>query len=578
MFEENTKQVNQILSRLFIRLSPAILALAALSFAGVFEFGTTYCVILIVTGFFTAFTPSLLIRHLSPDVLKHYMITTVALFIGILATNNKIGVNITYLLAPLFSCLYFDQRFVLHSSAFSYVIMVAALYINSASKLEVTLQGRDRFAMFVAYTLGYTIEYVVVVALMIFLVRRARLMMEQRHDAEEANRMKSQFLSSMSHEIRTPMNAIIGMADVALREEMTPELRKCINIIHSSSTGLLEIINDILDLSRVEAGKMKIMDEPYSTADLAEEMQAIVNARNLDHHVPIYYHIQPGMPPYLRGDSVRLRQIMLNFASNAIKYTDTGRIDITLGCTPVQDGQTELMFSVKDTGQGILPEDMDKLFTLYSQFNPRQNHGKESSGIGLAVCKAFADAMGGTIKAESTFGEGSTFAFSVPQKLSDAPAAPAEDPTGPTASFTARGVRALIVGDNDINREVLKALLEPLQMTLEEAADGQQAVARAACQPYDLIFMDSHMPVMTGEEATRAIRSTEGPNQGTPIIALTADAIAGVREQLLQSGMNDYLVKPINVDTLCAVILRHLPADRIQPAPETPTNKGGTPQ
>lgn len=569
MFEENTKQVNLILSRLFIRLAPALLALAGLSFAGVFEFGTTYCIILIVTGFFTAFTPSLLIRYLSPDALKHYMLFTVALFIGILATNNKIGVNITFLLAPLFSCLYFDPRLVLHSSAFSYVVMVAALYINSAAKLEVTLQGRDRFAMFIAYTLGYTIEYAVVVALMLFLVRRARQMMEQRHDAEEANRMKSQFLSSMSHEIRTPMNAIIGMADVALRQEMTPELRKCISIIRSSSTGLLEIINDILDLSRVEAGKIKIINEPYSTADLAEEMQAIVDARSLDHPVPIYYHIQPDLPPCLRGDAVRLRQIMLNLASNAIKYTDTGRIDITLGCAPVQDGQTELMFSVKDTGQGILPEDMNKLFTLYSQFNTRQNHGKESSGIGLAVCKGFVDAMGGTITAESTFGKGSTFAFSVPQKLAEAP--PAAAPQGEL--FTARGARALIVDDNALNREVLRSLLEPLQLVLDEAEDGQQAVARAACQPYDLIFMDSHMPVMNGTEATLAIRSTEGPNQSTPIIALTADAIAGVREQLLASGMNDYLVKPIDFGTLCAVIRRHLPASRIQPAIEGGANQ-----
>lgn len=564
MFEENTRQVNQILSRLFVRLSPALLALAGLSALGVFEFGTTYCILLVVTGFFVALTPTLLIRHVSADALKHYMLITVALFIGILATNNKIGVNITYLLAPLFSCLYFDEKLVLRTSAFSYAVMAAALYVNSAEKLEVTLQGRPRFQMFVAYTLGYTIEYVVVVALLVFLVRRARLMMEQRYSAEESNRMKSEFLSNMSHEIRTPMNAILGMAEVALRKEMSPELHKCLSIIQSSAQGLLEIINDILDLSRVEAGKLNIIPDTYSTATLAEDMMAIVDARNTEHKVPIHYHIQPDLPPYLRGDVVRLRQVMLNFASNAIKYTEHGSIDITLGCTAAPDGSANLNFSVKDTGQGIRPEDQARLFTPYTQFNARQNHGKESSGIGLAISKRFVEAMNGSIQVESRYGVGSTFSFTVPQAIADPPAVPAPLAEAPgTITFKAPGVRVLLVDDNAINREVLKALLAPMELDMEEAQNGQQAVARAASRSYDLIFMDSHMPVMSGEEATRAIRGTEGLNQGTPIIAVTADAIAGVREQLLASGMNDSITKPIDLTALCTVMRRYLPAEKI---------------
>lgn len=564
MFEENTKQVNEILSRLFIRLIPALLVMAGLSWVGIFEFGTTYCILLVVTGLFVALTPRLLIRRLSPDALKHYMILTVALFIGLLATNNKIGVNITFMLAPLFSCLYFDPRLVLHSSAVSYLLMVGALYCTSAEKLEVTLQGRPRFQMFVAFALGYTIEYVIVVALMIFLVKRARWMMEQRQSAEAANRMKSEFLSSMSHEIRTPMNAILGMADVALRREMSPEVRKCITIIQSSAKGLLEIINDILDLSRVEAGKLNIIPDTYSTAALAEDMTAIVDARNTEHKVPIYYHIQPDMPAYLRGDVVRLRQVMLNFASNAIKYTDHGCIDVTLGCTPAPDGGAILTYSVQDTGQGIRLEDQAQLFTPYSQFNTQQNHGKESTGMGLAIAKRFVDAMGGTVHVESRYGVGSTFSFSVPQQIADPPAQP-EREASPDISFKAPGVPVLLVDDNTINREVLKALLEPVELSIEEAANGQQAVAKASCRPYTLIFMDSHMPVMNGEEATRAIRSMDGPNQSTPIIALTADAIAGVREQLLQSGMNDYIIKPIDLNALNAVLRKYIPTDQIRP-------------
>ncbi len=568
MFEENTKQVNEIMARLLIRLFPALLVLTALSLLGVFEFGHTYCNIMLITGFLVAVTPSLLIRHLSPDGLKHYMLITLALFIAILATSSKIGVNITFLLAPAFSCLYFDPKLVLKNSIFSYLLMIGAVYINSADKLEVVLQGRPRFQMFVAFALGYSVEYIIMVALLYFLVSRARLMMEQRYSAEEANHMKSQFLSNMSHEIRTPMNAIIGMADVALRKEMAPDLRKCIEVIRSSSTGLLEIINDILDLSRVEAGKVNIIPSAYSTASLAEEMTTIVDARNTDQKIPICYHIQPDMPAWLYGDAVRLRQVMLNFASNAIKYTDFGRIDIDLHCEPVGSDSVNLIYSVKDTGQGIREEDQKKLFTLYSQFNTQKNHGKESAGIGLAISKAFIDQMGGTVSVTSRYGVGSTFTFSVPQKLTSAPknaessASPAEN-----TDFTAEGARVLLVDDNAINREVLKALLEPVKLTIEEAADGQQAVTRAASRPYDLILMDSHMPVMNGEEAVHIIRSMDGVNQTTPIIAVTADAISGVRERLIAGGMNDCITKPIDPVQLNTVLRQYLPKEKLKSLP-----------
>lgn len=564
MFEENTKQVNEIMARLFIRLFPALLVLTALSLLGVFEFGHVYCNIMLITGFLVAVTPSLLIRRLSPDGLKHYMLISLALFIAVLATNNKIGINITFLLAPAFSCLYFDPKLVLKNSIFSYLLMIWAVYVNSAEKLEVVLQGRPRFQMFFAFAMGYSVEYIVMVALLYFLVKRARMMMEQRYSAEEANRMKSQFLSNMSHEIRTPMNAIIGMSDVALRREMEPDLRKCIEVIRSSSTGLLEIINDILDLSRVEAGKVNLIPSTYSTASLAEEMTAIVDARNTEQKVPICYHIQPDMPAWLYGDAVRLRQVMLNFASNAIKYTDFGHIDIDLHCEPVGSDSVNLVYSVKDTGQGIREEDQKKLFTLYSQFNTQKNHGKESAGIGLAISKAFIDSMGGTITVESRYGVGSTFAFSVPQKLM---APPEVQPSagGEIGDFTAEGARVLLVDDNAINREVLKSLLEPMHLTIEEAADGQQAVTRAASRPYDLILMDSHMPIMNGEEAVHIIREMDGVNQATPIIAVTADAISGVRERLIAGGMNDCITKPIEPARLNALLRQYLPKDKLKP-------------
>ena len=549
--------------RLFAYFTPVILIMAYLSYVGIFEFGQTYTTIVLVAGLTLGISPQLLIHHLSDNAFKYYVLTALAVFIGVLGTTSKIGVYITFILAPLFSCLYFEPRLVLHTSALSYLIMSAAMYCNTGTRAEVLYAGRDWNFIFVAYLTGFTMEYIITTSLLYQLVKRARMMMDQRNSAEEASRLKSEFLSSMSHEIRTPMNAIIGMADVALHREMDDELRHEISIIKSSSAGLLEIINDILDLSRVEAGKVNIIPSAYSTAALADDMTSIVDARNTEHRVPIRYHIQPDMPAYLYGDAVRLRQVMLNFASNAIKYTDFGSIEVSLGCEPVDADTVNLVYSVKDTGQGIREEDQKKLFTMYAQFDTRRNHGKESAGIGLAISKAFIDCMGGTITVKSRYGVGSTFAFSVPQKITAAPAADAQ-PADSAVLYTAESARVLLVDDNDINREVLKALLAPLRLTVEEASDGQQAVTRACSRPYDLIFMDSHMPVMSGEEAAHAIRTADNINQATPIVAVTADAIAGVRERLIAGGMNDCITKPISPDALYAAVRRLLPPEKIQ--------------
>lgn len=463
----------------------------------------------------------------------------------------------TYALAPLFSCLYFDPKFTAKMSIFSYIVMAAALYFNCKGKYEVVYQGRSHIAIYIAYLIGFTIEYAVVNMILGFIVVRARKIMEERYSAEEANRMKSRFLSNMSHEIRTPMNAILGMAEVSLRQDMSSELRKNIGIIKSSSMGLLEIINDILDLSKIEAGKLSIIENDYSTAALAEDMKAIIDARNIDPKAPIYYHIQEDMPKALSGDAVRIKQVMMNFASNAIKYTETGRIDISLGCTQ-KDGYAELSFSVKDTGQGIKQEDMGRLFTMYTQLNAEENHSKEGTGIGLAISKYFIDSMNGTISAESVYGKGSTFSFTVPQKIAET--VPESDDDDDDVMFSAKGVRLLIVDDNEINREVVRAILEPAEPEMDEAANGLEAVKMAKEKQYDIIFMDSHMPVMNGEEATRAIRASEGlTDKSVPIIALTADAVKGVREQLISSGMTDYIAKPVDVRTIYRKMKKYLP-------------------
>lgn len=564
MFEKNTKQVNQMIANMFAASSIVILILVLCSATGVFEFGRAYTKLIFVVGLIIAITPKILIRFLPDTFLKYYMLIFASIFIGVLGVNAHVGIYITYALVPIVSCLYFDPKLVIKTSVFSYLVMIASIFVGSKTMLEVVYLGRSRAYIFSAYSMGFTIEFFVVSAILYALVNRAKKMMEERYSAEEQNRMKSKFLSNMSHEIRTPMNAIIGMSDVALQMEMSDDLRKYLEIINSSSVGLLEIINDILDISKVEAGKLTIISDSYSTKSLIGDMTAMIDARN-DGKLPIYYHIADDLPKTLEGDMVRIKQVMLNYASNAIKYTDSGRIDITVTCEMRNDSSINLIYSVKDTGQGIKEEDIDTLFTMYGQLNEKLNHGKEGTGIGLALSKSFIEHMGGTVDVESQYGVGSIFSFSVPQKIaSDLEEIAATENDPDSYLFTTKNTHILLVDDNEINREVVKAMLEPLQLSIDEATNGQEAIDMCGLRIYDLILMDSHMPIMRGEEASKIIRSTEtNLNQHSPIIALTADAIAGVKEKLISCGMNDYVEKPIHLPTLCKVLRNYLPEDKI---------------
>lgn len=390
-------------------------------------------------------------------------------------------------------------------------------------------------------------------------------------NAERANKAKSAFLSNMSHEIRTPMNAILGMADVALREDLSDHVRKCLDTIKSSSTGLLAIINDILDFSKVESGKLDIIEESYETLSLLNDVNTIIQARNIEKKLSLSFQVDESIPSKLYGDMVRIKQVMVNLANNAIKYTNAGSVDISVGFERINDDEIKLKYSVEDTGMGIRKEDIGKLFKTFSQVDTRKNHHKEGSGLGLAICKQLVDLMDGSIRAESEYGKGSTFFFEIPQKVvENTPSGKLEDfvysaQNGESILFQASTAKILLVDDNLINREVAKALFEPMKMQIDEAEDGEQALRKVKEESYDLILMDHFMPVMDGEEATRRIRRLEdNPNQQIPIIALTADAVSGVKDKLLASGMNDFISKPIDLSSAAQKIKRYLPQEKIE--------------
>lgn len=567
MLEDNTRKINKLISKIYAICSLFILFMAVCSWNGVFEFGNSYTWIVLIAGLFVSISPSVLINILSDNVMKYYMMIILVIFIAIMGTSDKIGIYMMYAVVPILSCLYFEPKFTRSVSVMSYIAMAVSVYFKTDSMYEITVEGKSHIQLYIAYMLGFTIEYIIINIILNYMLKRATKIMEERYSAEEESRMKSEFLSNMSHEIRTPMNAIIGMSEVALRKNMDDELKKSLTIIKSSSEGLLEIINDILDWSKIKAGKLPIISEVYSTEGLVDDMKAIIDARNIYKNMPIYYHIDNDMPAYLEGDSIRIKQVMLNYASNAIKYTDSGRIDITFKCRQ-QDEKTALLeYTVQDTGQGIKPEDMDKLFIKYNQLEQKKNYGKEGTGIGLSICKYFMELMGGMVKATSVYGQGSTFMFRVPQKIADVEKSIETGGVNNNKDeylFVADNARILLVDDNEINREVVKAMLEPLQLNISEAVNGEEAVNMVKKYPYDLILMDSHMPVMNGEDATKAIREFEkNKNERVPIIALTADAIEGVREKLIKSGMDDYIVKPINMEEICRVIKKYLPKDKI---------------
>jgi len=392
-----------------------------------------------------------------------------------------------------------------------------------------------------------------------------------RLNAEEANRAKSEFLSTMSHEIRTPMNAIVGLTEVALREEMTPSMRKSLKTVQSSAFGLLALINDILDFSKIEAGKIELVSEKFHSLSLINDVFEIVKARNAE-KLKLILDLPDNLPSYLYGDLVRIKQVMINFCTNAIKYTDSGSVTLKVAVDKVDENNCNFKFSVTDTGIGIRKEDLTKIFKSYSQVDTKINHHKEGTGLGLAISKQLIDLMNGSVAVESEYGKGSTFSFVIPLevkswksagKLEDFHYDEKED-SEESKKFTAPEALILVVDDTEINLTVVEALLKPVQLKIEKARNGVEAIEMTKEKKYDLILMDHFMPVMDGVEATEGIRNmVENPNRRTPIIALTADAVSGVREELLNRGMDDFLTKPIIIQKMYTVLAKWLPKEKV---------------
>ncbi|MCR5813064.1 MAG: transporter substrate-binding domain-containing protein [Desulfovibrio sp.] len=394
--------------------------------------------------------------------------------------------------------------------------------------------------------------------------------------AENANKAKTYFLSTMSHDIRTPLNSILSMNEMVLRECDNEDILIYSGHIRSSGNTLLGLINDILDFSRIEAGKLEIIPVDYQLSSVLNDLMNLLQARTEAKGLGLELQIDRNIPNYLHGDEIRIKQIITNLLTNAVKYTKTGKVTFIMGYSTIADnpGAIELWVSVKDTGIGIKKEDMGRLFGAFERINETHNRNIEGTGLGIPITQKLLDLMGSQLVVESYFGQGSTFSFRLRQKVVQWEAVgdyrtafkrSVAQRKKYQESFTAPQGCLLVVDDTPVNLTVVKSLLKRTKLQIDTAMSGDECLKMSTQKKYDMIFMDHMMPTKDGIEAMQELKAMkDNPNARTPVICLTANAIAGMRDTYLAAGFDDYLSKPIDPDRLEAIIVKYLPPEKMQ--------------
>lgn len=394
-----------------------------------------------------------------------------------------------------------------------------------------------------------------------------RIVQKQKKQIEDLNRSQKRFFSSMSHEIRTPVNAIIGFNEMTLRGDIPDEARENAQNIDTAGKLLLHTVNEILDMSKLETGGMQIFNAEYRTASLISDVVNIIRPRAREKGLDLILRADPALPSLLKGDEVRIKQILLNVLSNAVKYTKKGSVTLSVNSREKDKDSVYMMFDVTDTGLGIREENIPRLFTAFERFDEQNTHAIEGTGLGLFIVKQLTDLMGGDVSVNSEYGKGTSFVIKIPQEVADVSPVGELDlkkaessKPGYKASFTAPGAKILAVDDTKMNLTVVKKLLRDTLVSLDTAESGEEALEKTAETRYDVILMDHQMPGMDGIECLHAIKAQEnGKCRDSRIVCLTANVGAEMQALYLKEGFDGYLEKPVRGKTLEEELARLLP-------------------
>ena len=409
--------------------------------------------------------------------------------------------------------------------------------------------------------------------LAMFLEKTTKELENMAVEANAANLAKSEFLSMMSHEIRTPINAILGMNEMILRESDDESVLTYAENAHAAGLSLLGIINEILDFSKIEAGKMVIVPQEYELASLVSDLVNLIRLKAEERGLSLYVKVAPDTPSRLVGDELRVKQIITNLLTNAVKYTEKGSVTLSINYRRVREDEVMLDVSVEDTGVGIREENIHKLFHAFDRIDAERTRKIEGTGLGINITQRLLKLMGSGLDVKSTFGEGSTFSFALPQKVVDwkgigdlgkALKRVSDKRAKRKTRFTAPNVRILVVDDAPMNIAVISGLLKRTKIKVDSAESGEECIEKFAVKTYDLVFLDHRMPGLDGPETLGQLKKRFAAKLAeTPVISLTANAMSGAREEYIAMGFRDYLSKPVMADELEAMLLRVLPPEKI---------------